>query len=61
MRRTEDGSRVKTYEAFVTYLKHKYALSVDTLPFEGKNKVLYSLGSQTCYERERERETEKFY
>jgi len=39
------GSRVRTYDEFVGYLQHKYALRLHTLPFEGKNKVLYSLGS----------------
>ncbi len=39
-----DGSRVKTYEQLVNYYKRQYGLLVETLPFEGKNKVLYSLG-----------------
>jgi len=42
----EDGvTRVRSYDQFVSYLKQKYRLSVATLPFEGKNKVLYSLGT----------------
>ena len=37
----EDGSRIRTYDQFITYLTKKYGLEVQTLPFEGKNKVLF--------------------
>ena len=44
-RLTRDGRSVRSYDQFVGYLQHKYSLSCQTLPFEGKNKVLYSKGS----------------
>ena len=43
-RLSEDGDRVRTYDQLVKYLSRKYGLEVHTLPFEGKNKVLFSMG-----------------
>ena len=41
-RRLKDGTTVTTYQQFLTYLMEKHDhIKRDTLPFEGKNQVLY--------------------
>jgi len=49
-RRLRDGGEVNDYDALIQYLVEKDPdnIKVETLDFEGKNKVVYSLGGTRC-------------
>ena len=51
-RRDARGRQIKRYDAFIDYLVAKAPghIGVATLPFEGKNKVVYSLRPDQVYE-----------
>lgn len=47
LRKFQDGRSVTSYENFLEYLLEKdNRLKIDTLPFEGKNKVIYFIPQQ---------------